>query len=113
MKMQLDTSVLTPDFIARSIGQFIKRTRKKAKVQQTALGELIGLDQSAVSRMEAGKQQLTAVQWFIFCTHFKVSPGHMRVAIRQSLRKLTKRKALKDSPSSPKTSSELRVSPRA
>ena len=47
------------------IGRSVKSERKKAKLNQTEISFLIGLDQTAVCRIEAGKQFMTAAQWFL------------------------------------------------
>lgn len=36
-------------------------------MNQTALAPQLGLDQSALSRVESGKQQLTTTQWVLLC----------------------------------------------
>ncbi len=46
------------------IGQKIKERRKALQVTQSMIAEFLGLDQSAVSRIEREKQQLTPYQLF-------------------------------------------------
>lgn len=45
------------------IGAQIKDLRKKHGLNQVQFCKHIGLDQSALSRVESGRQQLTAAQW--------------------------------------------------
>jgi transcriptional regulator with XRE-family HTH domain len=56
------------------IGQLIQATRKHLGMNQTALAPQLGLDQSALSRVESGKQMLTAAQWFMFAGITGISP---------------------------------------
>lgn len=51
----------------RNIGAFLRKMREGAECNQTELAPLLGLDQSALSRVESGKQQLTASQLVTFC----------------------------------------------
>lgn len=63
------------------IGRVIERDRRRRGYNQTALAPMIGLDQSALSRVESGKQQLTATQWFELCRIFDYDPGKDRFEI--------------------------------
>lgn len=63
-------------------GSYISRVRRRNKVQQTKLGDILNLDQSAMSRVESGKQTLTAIQWFTFCDYFQL-PTEMLSAIEE------------------------------
>ena len=56
------------------IGQLLQATRKHLGLDQTAVAPQLGLDQSALSRVESGKQMLTATQWFTFCNLAGISP---------------------------------------
>lgn len=57
-----------PDHILiQKIGSLLQGTRKHLGLNQTAVAPQLGLDQSALSRVESGKQMLTASQWFTFC----------------------------------------------
>jgi transcriptional regulator with XRE-family HTH domain len=51
----------------KNIGAFLRKMREEAEYNQTELAPLLGLDQSALSRVESGKQQLTAGQLVTFC----------------------------------------------
>jgi transcriptional regulator with XRE-family HTH domain len=55
---------MTPSEMNRIIGMTVKRLRNKAGINQSYVAEAIGLDQSALSRVEKGKQALTASQIF-------------------------------------------------
>jgi transcriptional regulator with XRE-family HTH domain len=99
MPTPLDTSVLSPEFINKSLGEYVKKLRKNGNLTQASLGTLLGIDQSAMCRVEKGLQQLSAVQWFTLCSYFGIPSGHLRVAVNQSLRQLerVKKKKLKKS----------------
>ena len=47
------------------IGRLVKKIRKGLGMRQTKFGEALGLDQSALSRVENGIQSLTAAQWVV------------------------------------------------
>lgn len=51
----------------KNIGAFLRKMRTLNQWNQTELAPLMGLDQSALSRVESGKQQLTASQLVTFC----------------------------------------------
>ena len=53
--------------LSQRIGREVKRIRKKSGMNQTELAPLLGLDQSALSRVENGKQVLTVGQWVTLC----------------------------------------------
>lgn len=52
--------------IPQLIGAHLKQVRKAHGLSQVAACEFIGVTQSALSRIEAGKQQLLASQWLTF-----------------------------------------------
>lgn len=54
------------------IGAFVQATRKANGWKQTEIAKRLGLDQSALSRVENGKQSLTAAQWVTFCEGLSV-----------------------------------------
>jgi transcriptional regulator with XRE-family HTH domain len=60
--------------VVSNLGLLLQATRKHLGMNQTALAPQLGLDQSALSRVESGKQMLTAVQWFTFCEIAGMSP---------------------------------------
>ena len=47
------------------IGRWVNRIRRRHSIRQTKLAPLLGLDQSALSRVENGLQQLSAAQLFL------------------------------------------------
>ena len=53
--------------IDAAIGALVRRLRKAHKLTQTEFCKLIGVEQSAVSRIEKGLQTLTAPQWVRTC----------------------------------------------
>jgi transcriptional regulator with XRE-family HTH domain len=67
-----------PDrILIQRIGQILQATRKHLGLNQTAVAPQLGLDQSALSRVESGKQMLTATQWFTFCSLSGISPDSL------------------------------------
>jgi transcriptional regulator with XRE-family HTH domain len=60
--------------VIERIGRILQATRKHLGMNQTAVAPQLGLDQSALSRVESGKQMLTATQWFTFCGLAGISP---------------------------------------
>lgn len=67
-----------PDrMLIQRIGQILQATRKHLGLNQTAVAPQLGLDQSALSRVESGKQMLTATQWFTFCNLAGISPDSL------------------------------------
>ncbi len=54
------------------IGEIVRDIRKHRNLNQTEVCKAIGLDQSALSRVESGKQQLTAAQWVLFCRKLRI-----------------------------------------
>ena len=57
----------------KTIGTHLKEIRKEEKLTQNEVAKAIGLEQSALSRVECGKQPLTAAQWVLFCQHMKIT----------------------------------------
>lgn len=55
--------------ITLAIGEIVKSIRLDHGINQTELSHHLGLDQSAMSRVESGKQILTATQWVQLCLH--------------------------------------------
>ena len=62
----------TPD---RRIGEAIARLREERGWSQRALAKVVGLDQSALSRVEAGKRRLAAGELDVIARALGVSPG--------------------------------------
>jgi transcriptional regulator with XRE-family HTH domain len=54
----------------RSLGQAIRRVRRKASVTQAALGEAVGLSRTSITNLERGRQHI---------------PTHILIAIGRSL----------------------------
>ena len=52
------------EFKNKTIGQKIRIFRKKMKLTQSELGEYIGMDRDAISRMERNKQIVKATDLF-------------------------------------------------
>lgn len=62
------------DAIAMRIGKLLQATRKHLGLNQAVVAPILGLDQSALSRIESGKQHLTASQWLTFCQRAEILP---------------------------------------
>lgn len=61
----------SPKQFIKAIGAEIKLIRKEAGLNQTQVAKAMGLDQSAFSRIEAGKQHITLLQFIVFVTLLK------------------------------------------
>jgi transcriptional regulator with XRE-family HTH domain len=71
-----------PDqIIIMRIGKLLQASRKHLGLNQTAVAPQLGLDQSALSRVESGKQMLTASQWFTFCNLAGISPDALTYGV--------------------------------
>lgn len=71
-----------PDqMVIERIGRILQATRKHLGLNQTAVAPQLGLDQSALSRVESGKQMLTATQWFTFCGLAGISPDALTYGV--------------------------------
>lgn len=58
----------SPDLqMIHRIGEMVRAARRHRGMNQVLVAPKLGLDQSALSRVESGKQMLTASQWFAFC----------------------------------------------
>lgn len=68
---------LESDQLNLLIGMVVKRARKLSKVNQSDLAGHLGLEQSALSRVETGRQQLTAAQWAILHKRKILPPNAM------------------------------------
>jgi hypothetical protein len=56
------------------LGDVLRSARKHLGWNQTEAAPRLGLNQSTLSRVEVGKQMLTAVQWFTFCKQAGITP---------------------------------------
>jgi transcriptional regulator with XRE-family HTH domain len=54
------------------IGKKIKELRRKEKLTQSSLGELLGLTRTSIINIEAGKHHLSIEKLYILCSLFKV-----------------------------------------
>lgn len=71
--------------INQVIGERIKIQRCKRGINQTQLAPVLGLDQSALSRVESGRQQLTAAQWVLLNLSIGVKHDRLSQMVRRSL----------------------------
>ena len=65
---------VAPPQIMNRIGHTVELVRKHLGLNQRDIAPRVGLDQSAFSRVESGKQVLTHPQWLAFCELTGVSP---------------------------------------
>lgn len=61
--------------IRRQVGENLRSYREDRKLTQEQLSELVGIERTAVSNMEGGKQNVTLEQLLNFCEVFEVSPN--------------------------------------
>lgn len=57
----------------QKVGRLIRATRKHLGLSQTAVAKMLGMDQSALSRIETGQQNLSVLEWYEFCNFSKIS----------------------------------------
>lgn len=62
-----------PEVIVKRMVSNLKARRKDAKVSQQKMGKILGVHQSAVSRIEKGEQQLSVVQVVRLCQLYGVT----------------------------------------
>lgn len=60
--------------IMRTIGTLVRATRKQLGLVQLPVAKRLDLTQSALSRIESGRQVMTAPQWAEFCSFTGISP---------------------------------------
>jgi transcriptional regulator with XRE-family HTH domain len=60
--------------LTKRVAKIVRACRKNLGINQTTLAQELGVDQSALSRVEGCKQNLTAQQWFQFCHFVGISP---------------------------------------
>lgn len=64
------------------IGAEVRRLRKESGLGQVEFAVELGLDQSALSRIESGKQVLTAPQWVLLCKRLDVIGDYLTAVTR-------------------------------
>lgn len=57
----------------QNIGARIRQLRERAGLGQSALGDMLGVDQSAISRIEKGERQITAQELLILSNDLGMS----------------------------------------
>lgn len=55
------------------LGRLMRATRKHLGLSQSTVAKQLGMDQSALSRIETGQQNLSALEWYEFCNFSKIS----------------------------------------
>jgi len=58
--------------LKRRLSNWVKATRKLHNIKQGELADMLGLNQSAMSRVEAGTQELLGINYFYIKEKFKV-----------------------------------------
>ena len=57
------------------LGKILQEERKSRKKSQCSVAELIGVHQTALSRIEWGAQQMTVYEFSILCKDFNLDPS--------------------------------------
>jgi transcriptional regulator with XRE-family HTH domain len=65
--------------LQKQISRLMRGCRKILGLSQKTVAAELGLDQSGLSRVESGLQDLTAPQWFVFCQLVGISPDSLRL----------------------------------
>lgn len=63
-------------------GRAVRLVREEHKVTQVQLGEILGLQQAAVSRIEKGLQNLSAEHLYLLSDHFEISIDRLIFALK-------------------------------
>jgi transcriptional regulator with XRE-family HTH domain len=63
--------------IVRRISRLMRGTRKHLGFSQSTIAQVLGVDQSGLSRIESGLQILTTPQWFDFCRFTGITPDSL------------------------------------
>lgn len=67
------------------IGSVIRRLRRAQGISQAELGQLLGMHQAAVCRIEKGNQQVLLGQVFDLAHALRVSPGRLVFEIHREM----------------------------
>lgn len=67
------------------IGEHVRALRSDASMSQTQLGEVLGVDQATVSRIEAGERALTGRDLMLVADYFGVSSSSIVRRSEESL----------------------------
>lgn len=62
---------------AAEIGARIKIFRKKNKISQQKLADILGLNKSSISRYESGKNLILSLPLYILCKEYNVSADYL------------------------------------
>lgn len=60
---------MSPELTEAFLGERIARAREVARLSQAELGELVGLSQTALSRIESGQRQITSLELMRLAEH--------------------------------------------
>lgn len=78
-------TAITPKFLNETIGALLRAEREKLGINQTEIARVLGIEQSALSRVEKGAQQLTAAQLLVFVDHLNIPLLRFDLARRTAL----------------------------
>lgn len=81
--MNLDSQII----VAQRVAKIVRACRKNLGISQTCLARELGIDQSALSRVESCRQNLTAQQWFYFCKIVQIAPDSLSFGLVEILGK--------------------------
>ncbi len=60
-----------------SIGQNLKKYREEKGQTQVELSDLVGIERTSVTNIEAGKNNMTIEQLLYFCEVFEITPNDL------------------------------------
>ncbi|MBO4914161.1 MAG: helix-turn-helix transcriptional regulator [Oscillospiraceae bacterium] len=69
--------IMDSNLVPKTVGERIKSLREKAKESQKELGELLGLTQNAISKLENGDTALTLENQIRIAEHYNVSHDYL------------------------------------
>lgn len=57
--------------VNKAVGNLVKEVRAKAGLSQIAMSEILDMEQTTLSRVEAGRRELGVKSWLLLKKHFK------------------------------------------
>jgi DNA-binding transcriptional regulator YiaG len=86
LKANEDTSPKkpTPSGVARTIGLAIREVRRAAAMEQSELGEALGMSQSAVSRWESAETEISVYMLFMIARVTGAAPQIFMTALEEA-----------------------------
>lgn len=58
--------------IREVVGAWLRQKREAKALSQSGLGDLMGVDQATINKIEAGKWAITIDMLALFCLHLKI-----------------------------------------